>query len=101
MTREHDMNRRLLIYRGAVSLKESIHCIPSRGFRAYRLLVGFVCQYPVPNVVSVFLTFQAAKQGSKLCLIDESMMQCDGNIHLVKGVLNCTHQRASLHMHIP
>lgn len=66
--------------------------------RACRLLVGFVCQNPVPYIVSIFLALQATEQGSKLCLVYQSMMQCNGNIHLVKGVLYCAHQCASLHI---
>ena len=68
----------------------------SGGRWAHRLFVGSACQDPVPHIVPVLLALQAAKQGGKLCLINQPVVQCNGHIHLVKGVIDCAHQRAPL-----
>lgn len=62
--------------------------------------MSFVCQYPVPHIVSVLFTFQAAEQGGKLCLVNQPIVQCNGYINLVKGAIYCAHQGASLHQHV-
>ena len=62
-----------------------------------RHLVAFAGQDSVPHIVPVFLALQAAQQGCKGCLVNEAMVQGYSNIHLVKGVIDCTHQLRPLH----
>jgi len=69
--------------------------LSSRGW-ADRLLVGFAGKDPVPHIVPVFLTLQAAQQCGKLCLVNQSVVQGNSHIHLVKGVVHCTHERGAL-----
>jgi hypothetical protein len=54
---------------------------------ADRLLVGFAGKNPVPHIVPVFLTFQAAQQCGKLCLVNQPVVQGNSHIHLVKRVV--------------
>lgn len=59
--------------------------------------MAFAGQDSVPHIVPVFLAFQAAQQGCKGCLVNETMVQGYSNIHFVKGVVHCAHQLCPLH----
>lgn len=59
--------------------------------------MGSAGQDSVPDVVPVLCTLQAAEQCSKFSLVNQPIVQSDGNLDFVKGVIDCAHQGCTLY----